>query len=85
MDQFIEESKNTLADLISIKGTSIAFLDPDLNIQKVHPSNRILRLSLQAMTRSMIVYLPIIYYLLKLMSLINPLVVFISFPGAREV
>lgn len=46
MDQFIEESSNTLADLISIKGSTIAFLDPEVKIQKVDPSKRILRLSI---------------------------------------
>lgn len=43
MDQFIEESKNTLADLISIKGSTIAFLDPEVKIKKVDPANRMLR------------------------------------------
>lgn len=43
MDQFIEESKNTLADLVNIKG--LALLDPDVKIQKVDPSKRILRWS----------------------------------------
>lgn len=46
MDQFIEESKNTLADLISIKGSTIEFLDPDVKIQKVDPSKRMLRFCL---------------------------------------
>ena len=46
MDQFIEESKNKLADLISIKGGSaLAFLDPDVHFQKVDPSKRLLRWS----------------------------------------
>lgn len=44
MDQFIEESKNTLADLVSVKG--LALLDPDVKIEKVDPSKRILRLSI---------------------------------------
>lgn len=43
MEQFIEESKNTLADLVTIKG-SVAVLDPNLIITKVDPSHRILRL-----------------------------------------
>ena len=46
MDQFIEESKNKLTDLISIKGGSaLAFLDPDVHFQKVDPPKRLLRWS----------------------------------------
>lgn len=43
MEQFIEESKNTLAELVTIKD-SVAVLDPNMIIQKVDPSKRILRL-----------------------------------------
>lgn len=49
MDQFIEESKNTLADLVSVKG--LALLDPDVKIEKVDPSKRILRLSIRVEMR----------------------------------
>lgn len=42
MDQFIEESRNTLADLVTIKG-SVNIIDPDVKITKVDPSKRMLR------------------------------------------
>lgn len=35
-----------MADLISIKGSTIEFLDPDVKIQKVDPSKRMLRFCL---------------------------------------